>query len=138
MKGEEKNLLEVIKDIANPEQVEIKNNSICGKCSCCGECCTTFLPVCQEEINTIQEYVMENNIRPNKVALVMQNLLTCPYYDGKKCMIYEVRPMICKEFYCYKKADLQTISKFKDKEYVTVNMWGIAMEIENQMKEIKK
>lgn len=137
MKGENKNLLEIINDIANPQKVKMKNNSICGKCSCCGECCTPFLPICQEELDIIQKYIIENNIKPNKAALVMQNTLTCPYYDGKKCMIYKVRPLICKEFYCYKEPDIKMAMKFKDKKYIPVNMWSIAEEIEKQRKQYK-
>ena len=133
----ETTITEIIKNIVEGN-VKITDNSICGNCSKCGECCTNFLPVTQKEINEIQKYVIENKIRPQTQILVMQNRLCCPYNNKKKCLIYEVRPLICREFYCYKKADLQTISKFKDKEYVTVNMWVIAMEIENQMKEIKK
>lgn len=69
--------------------------------------------------------------------LVMQNRLCCPYYNGKKCLIYEVRPLICKEFYCNKKMDIETAKKFKDKEYIPVNMWDIAKEIEKQRKTLK-
>ena len=129
------NIEQLIKDILNPEVVDL---SICGKCSKCGECCSPFLPVCQEEIDTIQKYVIENNIKANKTMLIMQNTLKCPYHDGKKCMIYEVRPLICKEFYCYKKPDAKMIEKFVDKEYIPVNLWEIAQEFEKQRKEYWK
>ena len=66
---------------------KITDNSICGQCSKCGECCTNFLPVTQKEVETIQDYVIANKIRPQKQMLVMQNRLTCPYYNGKKCLI---------------------------------------------------
>ena len=112
--------------------IKITDNSICGKCSKCGECCTNFLPVSQREIDEIQEYVIKNNIKPQKQMLVMQNRLTCPYHNGKKCLIYEVRPLICKEFYCYKKIDIDVAKKFADDTYVLVNMWEIAKEIEKQ------
>lgn len=64
--------------------------------------------------------------------IVMQNRLTCPYYDGKKCLIYEVRPLICKEFYCYKLPTMEVGRKFQKDKYVTVNMWEIAKEIEKR------
>ena len=121
------NIQQLIEDILNPRVVDL---SVCGKCSKCGECCSPFLPVCQEEIDIIQKYVIENNIKANKTMLVMQNTLKCPYHDGKKCMIYEVRPLICKEFYCYKKPSIETVKKFREKEYIPVNMWGIAQEFE--------
>ena len=96
------NLKEIIEHIVKND-IKITDNSCCGQCSKCGECCTNFLPVTQKEIETIQEYVIANQIRPQRQMLVMQNRLTCPYYNGKRCLIYEVRPLICKEFYCYKK-----------------------------------
>lgn len=128
---EKTTLAEIIDSIVK-QDVKITDNSICGKCSCCGECCTNFLPVSQEEINTIQEYVIKNNIKPQKQMLVMQNTLTCPYYDGKKCLVYEVRPLICKEFYCYKKPTAELGRKFQKSKHITVNMWVIAEEIEKQ------
>lgn len=126
-------ILEIIKIIAEGK-VKITDNSCCGHCSKCGECCTDFLPVTQKEIEIIQEYVIENKIRPQKQILVMQNRLTCPYYDGKKCLIYEARPLICREFYCYKKPTVETRQKFLDEEYITVDMWAIAEEIDKYFK----
>lgn len=115
---------------------KITDNSVGGQCSKCGECCTPFLPITQEEVNTIQRYVIKNNIKPQKDVLVMQNRLACPYWNGK-CLIYEVRPLICKSFYCYKKPDYETGIEFTKKKYITVNLWEIAEEIENS-KNIKK
>lgn len=120
---------EIVKTIAEGK-VKITDNSCGGKCSKCGECCTNFLPISQKEIETIQKYVIANNIRPQKQMLVMQNRLTCPYYNGRKCLIYEARPLICKEFYCYKKPSVEMAEKFSKDKYVTVNMWGIAEEID--------
>lgn len=133
----EKKFLEIIKELAEGN-VEIVNNTICGKCSKCGECCSPFLPICQDELNIIQKYIIDNNIKPQTQVMVMQNRLACPYYDGKKCLIYEVRPLICKEFYCNKKMDMEMTSKFQGKKYIPVDMWAIAREIEKQRKEINK
>ena len=133
----EKKFLEMIKELAEGN-VEIVNNTICGKCSKCGECCSPFLPICQDELNIIQKYIIDNNIKPQTQVMVMQNRLACPYYDGKKCLIYEVRPLICKEFYCNKKMDMEMASKFQGKKYIPVDMWAIAREIEKQRKEINK
>ena len=116
--------------------IQITDNSVCGQCSKCGECCSNILPVSQEEVDEIQKYVIKNNIKPQTQMLVMQNRLACPYYDGKKCLIYEVRPLICKEFYCYKKPDIDMARKFNKEDHVTVDMWSIAKEIEKTRKEI--
>ena len=114
---------------------KITDNSICGQCSKCGECCTNLLPVSQKEVDIIQRYVIANKIRPQTQMLVMQNRLTCPYYNGKKCLIYEVRPLICKEFYCYKKPSTEMAKKFEKDKYITVDMWAIAKEIDKYFKE---
>lgn len=127
-------LAEILKTVFSGN-VKIIDNSICGQCSKCGECCTNLLPVSQEEVDIIQKYVIENKIRPQKQMLVMQNRLTCPYYNGKKCLIYEVRPLICKEFYCYKKPTAEIAKKFSARECITVDMWGIAEKIDEYFKE---
>ncbi len=118
--------------------IQITDNSVCGQCSKCGECCSNILPVSQEEVNKIQKYVIKNNIKPQTQMLVMQNRLACPYYDGKKCFIYEVRPLICKEFYCYKKPDIKMAAKFNKEKHVTVDMWSVAKNIENIRKNYRR
>lgn len=127
------NLKEIIEYIVK-DDIKITDNSCCGNCSKCGECCTNFLPVTQKEIEIMQDYVIANKIRPQKQMLVMQNRLTCPYYDGKKCLIYEVRPLICKEFYCYKKPTAELANKFEKDTYITVDMWAVAKEIDKYFK----
>ena len=129
----ETTITEIIRNIVEGN-VKIADNSICGNCSKCGECCTNFLPVTQKEINEIQKYVIENKIRPQTQILVMQNRLSCPYYDGKKCLVYEVRPLICKEFYCYKKVNIESAKKLTAEKRITVNMWAIAKEIDKYFK----
>lgn len=126
----ESNIQEIVKDLVFSNTNKIVNCSINGKCSKCGECCSNFLPISQSEIDKIQKYVIEHKIRPQKQMLVMRNTLTCPYFDGKKCLVYEVRPLICKEFYCYKKPDVEMAKKFSKEEHVTVDMWAIANEID--------
>lgn len=126
---EKKTGIEILKDLTSGGY-KIKDCSNNGKCSKCGECCSNFLPVSQSEINKIQKYVIANKIRPQSQMLVMRNTLTCPYYNGKKCLIYEVRPLICKEFYCYKKPDIEMAKKFQNEKYIPVNMWAIAKEID--------
>lgn len=125
----ETTITEIIRNIAEGN-VKITDNSICGNCSKCGECCTNFLPVTQKEIDEMQKYVIKNNIRPQKQMLIMQNRLSCPYYDGKKCLIYKARPLICKEFYCYKKISIESAKRMLAEKRITVNMWGIAEEID--------
>lgn len=43
----------------------VKDFSINGKCSMCGECCGAILPVSEKEIKRIKKYVVEHNIKIN-------------------------------------------------------------------------
>ena len=135
---EKKTLKDALEELAHPEKAEIKNCSINGKCSKCGECCSNILPVCQKELYTIADYVMEHNIKPQWQLLTMQNKLMCPYFDGKKCLIYEVRPLICREFYCYKKPTIEMAMKFKGNEYIPIDMWMFARDIDKKYRRGEK
>lgn len=79
-----------------------------GECSECGNCCSRYLAMNNKEINTIRAYIKKHNIKQQKHAIfVHRNPLfdaTCPFLDdtkpNHKCTIYEVRPLICREFKC--------------------------------------
>lgn len=78
-----------------------------GKCSHCGNCCSTLLPVTKEEYKRIKKYVLSNNIKECRHAMPFAGQttdLTCPFLDNEKkenkCRIYEVRPLICRTFIC--------------------------------------
>ena len=131
-------LLEILQQIGERKNFKITDNTICGKCSKCGECCSNFLPVTQNEVDIIEEYVIKNNIKPQKQNLIMKQQLTCPYYDGKKCLIYEVRPLICKAFYCNKMPDYEEAKELQKEKRIPVNMWGIADEIEKERKKYRR
>lgn len=124
--------------ILGKNNLGIKDLSCNGKCTKCGECCSNLLPVTQNEIDIIQRYVVAKNIKPQKQVLIMQQKLQCPYFDGKKCLIYEVRPLICKEFYCFKKMDYETAQKLLKEKRIPVDMWQIAEVIEQDRKRINK
>lgn len=107
-----------------------------GKCTKCGECCGSILPIDQEDANKIQDYVVEHQIFLQRQMLVMCQKLQCPYYTGKKdkgCAIYEARPKICKYYQCNKKTmpieELRTMI-----EAIPVDMWEFALAIEKEMK----
>ena len=78
-----------------------------GKCVQCGECCSNFLPMSKKEINEIHRYIKKHNIKEFKNLFPVNNPtfdFTCPFLNAdkskEKCMIYEVRPMICRKFIC--------------------------------------
>lgn len=81
------------------------NFTVDGKCSNCGECCSNLLPISSFEIDRIKRYMKKHNIpEQRKMAPVSGPTLdlTCPFRSEKerKCLIYEVRPEICRVFKC--------------------------------------
>lgn len=82
-----------------------------GKCSNCGACCSDLLPVTAKEIKTIRRYMEEHGIKEQKhfmpTAQPIAIDLVCPFRNNqeRKCMIYKVRPLICREWQCNKPRD---------------------------------
>lgn len=78
-----------------------------GECSRCGECCTPFIPMTKSEVKTVREYVKKN-------PQIKEKALNQPFFEGndvyvkccfydkdkKECMIYPVRPFICRAYKC--------------------------------------
>lgn len=64
-------------------------------CTNCGKCCG-IIPASIPEINAIRDYIAVNGIEPVKRS----DKTICPFRDEehKKCLIYPVRPIICRLF----------------------------------------
>ena len=78
-----------------------------GQCSNCGSCCSRFLPVSGKEVKVIRRYVQKKKIKEQKhlyPTATVQDDWTCPFRSERerKCLIYEVRPAICRDFQCDK------------------------------------
>lgn len=79
-----------------------------GKCSNCGECCADILPISTEEIRKIRAYIKKHRIQEQKHFFPLADVpvadFTCPFRSTaeRKCVIYEVRPAICRDFQCDK------------------------------------
>ena len=79
-----------------------------GEKSCvqCGRCCANILMISPKEIKLIKEYIQDNNIKVinRNNFLLLEDVNICPFLkdDGDKaeCLIYEVRPSICRSFSC--------------------------------------
>lgn len=77
-----------------------------GKCSNCGNCCSDILPITEKEIKRIRAYIKTHQIKeqkhfiPSKIPAAID--LICPFRSNaeRKCVIYEVRPLICIDFRC--------------------------------------
>ena len=92
---------------------EVKNFTENNKCSNCGSCCTDFLPLSNAEKARIGNYVKRHNIKEQRHNFLSGIDTTCPFRDdlNKKCLIYEVRPSICRTFIC--NADKEYLMKNK-------------------------
>lgn len=86
---------------------EVQDMTVDGDCSNCGQCCGNILPVGKREIELIRRYVKKHNIKEQIHRLPTRREMydfTCPFRDDlrKKCLIYPVRPAICRDFQCDK------------------------------------
>ena len=102
------------------------NYCIKGSCSSCGNCCTELIPLTINEVKLIKAYVKEKKIKPYsdiffKYEGKESTNLMCPFrnFDTKKCMIYEVRPWICRQFKCNQ--DMKTIDVHKKNAHKRAN-----------------
>lgn len=91
-----------LEDMMTAETTDLTTN---GKCSQCGACCATFLPLSDREIRKIRVYIKRHHILPvhhSDDDSMFDGV--CPFCDtGKereKCRIYKVRPNICRRFIC--------------------------------------
>lgn len=113
MLGSAKDLL---RDLSETNVTDYTQN---GKCSNCGECCTDLMPVTDSEISKIHKYLRSHNIKEQKMVVAVNAYdITCPFRDNihKKCLIYEVRPSICRKFLCsqsYDEVDTNKIEAVK-------------------------
>lgn len=78
-----------------------------GECSNCGECCSNFLPISQKEIELIRRFIHKKKISEQKHRIPLSGMSvdwTCPFRNSseRKCVIYSVRPAICRDFRCDK------------------------------------
>jgi hypothetical protein len=81
---------------------EVTDFTVEGKCSNCGKCCSNALPLSAGEVKTIKKYIKKHNIKEQRHNYRVGTDMTCPFRDevNRKCLIYDVRPQICKQFVC--------------------------------------
>ena len=87
----------------------MKDNFINGKCSMCGACCTTLLPISKKEIRRLQKYINRHKLTNNYLEDIKRGdiAITCPLLNKEtnKCDAYKKRPIICKVFFCARSID---------------------------------
>lgn len=102
-----------------------------GYCSNCGNCCGNILPISAKEIKVIRRYIQKHRIKEQvrnyptaKPIIDMQ----CPFRDdtGKRCLIYSVRPMICRDFRCDKpRKKIEADKSMYHRKYDLVDMRAV-------------
>ena len=88
---------------------KLTNYTVNNQCSNCGECCSNTLPLSEGEVKTIKNYIKRHNIKEQRHNYMVGVDMTCPFRDeaNRKCLIYNVRPQICRQFQCnHKKEDI--------------------------------
>lgn len=105
----------------------VTNYTCNGKCSNCGECSTDFLHLSKEEIIKIKNYIKQHKIKRQYHLPLTQTYvdITCPFRDNinKKCVIWKVRPSICKSFLCNKsREELNYTKNIFAKKYPVISM----------------
>ena len=95
--------------------MNVTDFTINGKCSQCGQCCSNLLPLSKIEIKRIKDYVKKHRIKEQRHNAMMAVDMTCPFRDetNKKCLIYEIRPEICRVFQCNKDRDAIVANKMR-------------------------
>ena len=104
---------------------EISDNTINNKCSKCCGCCAPFIPFTNKEVKLIKQYV-----KKHKIPLKNRNMSsgdfdgTCCFWDNnsKMCLVYEVRPFVCRHFMCNNKNWLQDRENYNKRS--TYNKWN--------------
>lgn len=99
-----------------------------GKCTNCGQCCGNYLPVSDNEIKKIKQYISKNHIVEqvrNYPTAYKTVDFQCPFRDelNKKCTIYPVRPLICRYFKCDKPSkQIAADKKLYTSQFNTIDM----------------
>lgn len=80
----------------------ITDFTVNGKCSSCGQCCSNLLPMSNREVKRIKAYIKQHGIKEQRHNVASGIDMTCPFRDeaNRKCLVYEVRPAICRQFMC--------------------------------------
>lgn len=75
------------------------------QCSRCGECCSPNIPFTKKELKVIKEYLETHpdiceEANNNKLIDGENVYIKCTFFKDNKCLIYPVRPLICRQFKC--------------------------------------
>ena len=85
-------------------------------CTACGNCCCIYeIELLDSDINRLSEHLnISNDELINKYAMAGNetklafNASPCPFLVEKKCIVYEARPQVCREFPHVQKGDIRS------------------------------
>lgn len=91
--------------LAEAKASGVTDLTVNGECSNCGSCCSNMLPVSSKEAKTIERYIRKHGIKEQRRVLPSTDAyvdMSCPFRSEaeRKCLIYPVRPAVCREFRC--------------------------------------
>lgn len=100
-----------------------------GHCSKCGGCCSALIPLGNEDISRIKNYLLTHKIVPEHKSSKNTLDMICPFWSRKnQCLIYEVRPLICRTFKCNRtipKLIKKYAHLFMDSSMAIQDMWYV-------------
>lgn len=113
-------MIGTVGDVLNSSPTDLTRK---GKCTGCGECCSNILPLSDAEIKRIKEYVKLNNVKEQShfiigMATKPKMDLSCPFMKAsgdKRCVIYDIRPAICRDYVCNKSSKDMSEELLKEK-----------------------
>lgn len=95
------------------------------KCINCNDCCGILTLISENEYQELKKYFTKNKIGKEIYKVAVKRVLTemrerdalylqCPLNTGtKKCVIYDRRPSVCRDFHC--KAELNKVTEDVEK-----------------------
>ena len=100
--------------------------TINGKCSRCGQCCSNFIPLTEEEKAHLIELCKKDDtevqiktLEDGRVYMLCPFLIYHPETSTTSCSIYDERPSICRIFKCDTK---QKMSAEESRKYTVVDL----------------
>lgn len=118
----------IAKQIDKEMESQWRDCTVNGECSNCGCCCGNLLPLSEKEIKTIKNYMKHHPVKEQIHCYPTANPMvdtTCPFRSDteKKCLIYEIRPAICRDYRCDKpKKEIKANRDMYHGKHVICNM----------------
>ena len=114
--------------LADAKASGVTDLTVNGECSNCGSCCSNTLPISSKEAKAIERYIRKHGIQAQRRILPTAEDyvdMSCPFRSEaeKKCLIYPVRPAVCREFKCDQApAKIAANKRMFEKKYETLLM----------------